>query len=215
MPGTRTLVSPSALSLCCMSSRAAASNFGGAGSVISERALLISTPVSWPLLSFWMMPPSGDTVLSVIFHLARAALLSMAVRPPRCSTSGLFGATASSSARVGRRTSFSCASCQSALLCSSSPGAWLATPPRIAASTSSILRVRDRSIPGPPPAPCRCPSLRPGIMVRPPMSTTRVTGPTCLLNSVDDPITRNFPSLTANPCATVLAASTVRTLALV
>ncbi len=37
-----------------------------------------------------------------------------------------------------------------------------------------MLRTRDRSRPGPPPALCKWPSMRPGITVRPARSISRV-----------------------------------------
>ena len=105
-----------------------------------------------------------------------AAELRMYSWPPRTSTTGFCGATRSRSSRSGSRCSLSCASCQSLFETITSPGfdAW--TRACSAASTSAIDRARDRSTPGPPPAPCRWLSIRPGITARPFRSIIRVAG---------------------------------------
>ena len=150
---------------------------GGAGRRTSAFAVSTSSPFKRPSGYRVMRPPEGTGVVPSIVHRNSAAELRMYSCPPRTSTTGLFGATRSRSSRRGRRCSRSCASCQSLLEAITSPASEAATRAPIAAATSASERALDRSTPGPPPAPWRWLSIRPGMTVCPFRSISFVEGP--------------------------------------
>ena len=116
------LVRPAAFSFLCCSTSASIVSGGDGGSCTSALARSISSPFSSPFASRVMRPPGCCGVSFVMFHFRSAAELRMYSWPPRTSTTGFAGDTASRSARYGRRCSVSCASCQSLFETMTSPG---------------------------------------------------------------------------------------------
>ena len=201
------LVRPAAFSFLCCSTSASIVSGGAGGSCTSAFARSISSPSA----SRVMRPPDGCGVAFVIRHFASAAELRMYSWPPRMATTGLSRETVSRSRRYGSRCSLSCASCQSLLVTTISPGRLAFTRAAIAASTSAMLRARERSTPGPPPASWRCPSARPGITVWPCRSIVAVLGPASFRIAASLPTAVKRPPAIATACAIENCASTVIT----
>jgi len=77
-----------------------------------------------------------------------------------------------------------------------------------------MLRTSERFTPGPPPALCRCPSINPGITVRPRRSIAFVAGPASRRTAAFVPTATKRSPRIATPSAIENSGSTVTTLPL-